>query len=110
MAQDAHADMSSDNSNMAAGNSLIFSSLQFEDFISEEKYSKNMDKFTTTSISSNTIFSGVTLKKVQNMKPRKYIFVGPMQVDITLNCYGCEQIIGDVTDIKHADLEISLHN
>jgi hypothetical protein len=48
--QDVHADMSSDNSNIAADNSLIFSGLKFGDFIFDEKYSENMDKFTTAGL------------------------------------------------------------
>ena len=42
-----------------------------------------MEKFTTAGLSSSIIFGGVTFKKEQNMKPRKYIFIGSMQIDIT---------------------------
>ena len=42
--QDVHGDMSSDNSNIAAGNSLISSGLQFGAIYFDEKYGKNMEK------------------------------------------------------------------
>jgi hypothetical protein len=56
--QDVHGDMSSDNSNIAAGNSLVSSGLQFGAIYFNKKYSKNMEKFTSAGLSSNIIFRG----------------------------------------------------
>jgi len=57
--------------------------LKFRAIIFYEKYSKNMDKFTTVGFSSNIIFDGATFTKGENIKPRKYIYVGSMKMDIT---------------------------
>jgi hypothetical protein len=55
--------MSSDNSNIAAGSSLISTGLQFGAIYFNEKYGKNMEKFTSAGLSSNIIFIGATLLK-----------------------------------------------
>jgi len=80
---DFYVDNSSFSLNIASGNSLESSTLKFGAFIFNEKHMKNLEKFTTAGLSSSTTFGGVTFKKEQNMKPRKYIFVGSMQIDIT---------------------------
>ena len=80
---DFYVDNSSFSSNIASGNSLESSTLKFGAFICNEKHMKNLEKFTTAGLSSSTTFGGVTFKKEQNMKPRKYIFIGSMQNDIT---------------------------
>jgi len=56
--QDGQGDMSSDNSNIAASNSLISSDLQFGSILFDEKYGKNMEKFTSAGagLSSNILF------------------------------------------------------
>jgi len=59
--QDVHGDMSSDNSNIAASNSLISSGLQFGAIYFDEKYGKNMVKFTSAGLSSNIFFRGALL-------------------------------------------------
>ena len=71
--------------NMSMGNSSSISNmkigLKFEAINFDEKYSKNMDKFTRADLSSNIIFSGVNChKKREEKKERKYIFIGAMQV------------------------------
>jgi hypothetical protein len=72
-------------SNIAAGNSLISSGLQFGAFSFGEKYSKDMDKFTAAGLSSNIIFRGALLSgKVEKRKPRKYMFIGSMQVEVDI--------------------------
>jgi hypothetical protein len=71
--------------NIAAGNSLISSGLQFGAFSFGEKYSKDMDKFTAAGLSSNIIFRGALLSgKVEKRKPRKYMFIGSMQVEVDI--------------------------
>jgi hypothetical protein len=42
-----------------------------------------MDKFTTVGLSSNIFFGGATFMKGENMKPRNYIYIGCIQVDVT---------------------------
>jgi hypothetical protein len=81
--QDFYADKSSFSSNMVTENSLQSSGLKFGAIIFNEKHITNMEKFTTAGLSSSIIFGSVTFKKVQNMKPRKYIFIGSIEVDIT---------------------------
>ena len=50
--QDVHGDLSSNNSNVAAGNSLISSGLKFGTIIFKDKYIVDMEKFTTARLSS----------------------------------------------------------
>ena len=50
--QDVHGDLSSNNSNVAAGNSLISSGLKFKTIIFKDKYIVDMEKFTTAGLSS----------------------------------------------------------
>jgi hypothetical protein len=57
--------------------------LKFGAVIFDEKYSKNMDKFTVVGLSSNIIIGGATFMKGENMKSRKYIYASSMKVDIT---------------------------
>jgi len=57
--------------------------LKFGAIIFYEKYNKNMDKFTTVGLSSNIFFGGATFMKGENMKPRNYIYIGCIQVDVT---------------------------
>jgi hypothetical protein len=81
--QDGQGDMSSDNSNIAAGNSLISSDLQFGAILFDEKYGKNMEKFTSAGLSSNILFRGVNChNKEEEKKKRKYIYIGAMQVNV----------------------------
>jgi len=75
--------MSSDNSNIAAGNSLIFTGLKFEDFIFDEKYSENMDKFTTVGLSSNICFrSALLFAKEEKSKQGNHVNIGSTNVDV----------------------------
>jgi hypothetical protein len=62
---------------------LKSSGLKFRAVIFNEKYITNMEKFTTGGLSSNIIFGGMTFKKEYDKKPRKYIYVGTMKIDIT---------------------------
>ena len=75
--------MSSDNSNIAASNSLISSGLQFGAIYFDEKYGKNMEKFTSAGLSSN-IFLEVPycLEKRRKGQPRKYVSMETMHVEI----------------------------
>ena len=67
---------SSSISNMEIG-------LKFGDILFDEKYDKNMEKFTSAGLSSNILFRGVNChKKEEEKKKRKYIYIGAMQVDI----------------------------
>jgi hypothetical protein len=72
----AHQNISTEIPNIVIG-------LKFGAIIFDEKYSKNMDKFTTVGLSSNIVFDGATFMRVENMKPRNYIYIGCIQVDIT---------------------------
>jgi hypothetical protein len=74
--QNKFMENSSPISNMVIG--LKFGAINFD-----EKYSKNMDKFTTIGLSSNIMFGGATFMKVENIKPRNYIYIGSIQVDTT---------------------------
>jgi len=74
--------MSSDNSNITANNSLILSGLKFGDFIFDEKYSENMDRFTTAGLSSNIYFGGALLfAKEEKSKQEKHVSIGSINVD-----------------------------
>jgi hypothetical protein len=81
--QDVHANKSSLISNIAAGNSLKSFDLKFGALFLNEKYIANMDKFTIAGLSSHISFRSATFKKEENKKPRKYIFIGSIQVDVT---------------------------
>ena len=82
---DGHGDMPSDNSNIADGNSLISSGLQFGAIYFDEKYGNNMEKFTSTGLSSNIFFRGVNFRKKTEEKKQseKYIYIGSMKVEVT---------------------------
>ena len=67
---------SSSISNMEIG-------LKFGAILFDEKYGKNMEKFTSSGLSSNILFRGVNCrKKEEEKKKRKYIYIGAMQEDI----------------------------
>jgi len=53
-------------------------------FFYDEKYIKKAKEiFAPGGLSSMIIFKGATFKKKEDKKPRKYIYVGSMKVDIT---------------------------
>jgi hypothetical protein len=81
--QDFYADKSSISSNMAIGNSLESSGLQFGSILFYEKYSKNKKKYTLGGLLEMISFRGASFKNEENMNQRKYILVGYIQVDIT---------------------------
>jgi hypothetical protein len=73
--QNIHANKSSINLNIAANNSLKSSGLKFGAVIFNEKYITNVEKFTTSGLSSNIIFGGVTFKKSAKYEAKKlYIY------------------------------------
>ena len=58
--------------------------LQFGAFSFDEKYIKNAKEiFPPGGLLSMIIFKGAPSKKEDNKRPRKYIFIGSMQVDVT---------------------------
>ena len=57
--------------------------LKFGAIIFYEKYGKNMDRFTACGLSSKISFGGLTFMKEEYIKPRNYIYVGSIQVDVT---------------------------
>ena len=59
--QDVHGDLSSNNSNVAAGNSLIPSGLKFGTIIFKDKYTMDIDKFTTVGLSSKIFYRDALL-------------------------------------------------
>ena len=71
--QDVHGDMSNDNSNIAVGNSLISYGLQFGAIYFDEKYGKNMEKFTSAGLSSNIFFRGALLLGKEKKRAAKEI-------------------------------------
>jgi len=76
--QNMFVENSSPISNMIIG-------LQFGALIFGEKHSKDMDKFTAAGLSSNIIFRGALLSgKEEKRKPRKYMFIGSMQVEVDI--------------------------
>ena len=57
--------------------------IKFGAILFDEKYGKNMEKFTSSGLSSNILFRGVNCrKKEEEKKKRKYIYIGAMQEDI----------------------------
>ena len=82
--QDVHRDLSSNNSNVAAGNSLISSGLKFGTIIFKDKYIVDMEKFTTARLSSKIFYRGALLLrgKEEKMKPTKYISTNSKEVEI----------------------------
>ena len=67
---------SSSISNMEIG-------LKFGAILFDEKYGKNMEKFTSAGLSSNILFRGVNChNKEEEKKKRKYIYIGAMQVNV----------------------------
>ena len=82
--QDVHGDLSSNNSNVAAGNLLIFLGIKFETIIFKDKYIVGMKKFTTTGLSSKIFYKGALLlcEKEEKIKPIKYISTNFKGVEI----------------------------
>ena len=82
--QDVHGDLSSNNSNIAVGNSLISSCLKFGTIIFKDKYIVDMEKFTTAGLSSKIFYRGTLLLrgKEEKMKPTKYISTNSKEVEI----------------------------
>jgi len=82
--QDVHEDLSSNNSNVAAGNSLISSGLTFGTIIFKDKYIVDMKKFTTAGLSSKIFYRGDLLLrgKEEKIKPTKYISTNSKEVEI----------------------------
>jgi hypothetical protein len=63
--------------NMATG-------FQFGVFSSDEKYIKKAKEiFAAGGLSSMIIFKGATFKNEDDKKPRKYIYIGSMKVEVT---------------------------
>ena len=82
--QDVHGDLSSNNLNIVADNSLISSGLKFGTIIFKDKYNVDMEKFTTVGLSSKIFYRGVLLLrgKEEKMKPTKYISTNSKEVEI----------------------------
>ena len=59
--QDVHGDLSSNHSNVAAGNSLISPGLKFGTIIFKVKYIVDMKKFTTVGLSSKIFYRSALL-------------------------------------------------
>ena len=82
--QDVHGDLSSNNSNIAARNSLISSGLKFRTIIFKDKYIVDMEKFTTVGLSPKIFYRGALLLrgKEEKMKPTRYISTNSKEVEI----------------------------
>ena len=76
--------MSSNNSNVAAGNSLISSDFKFGTIVFKDNYIVDMEKFTTVELSSKIFYRGTLLLrgKKEKMKPIKYISTNSKEVEI----------------------------
>ena len=81
--QDVHGDLSSNNLNVAAGNSLISFGLKFGAIIFKDKYIMDMEKFTTVGLSSKIFYRGALLLRgnEKKMKPTKYISINSKEVE-----------------------------
>ena len=66
--QDVHGDLSSNNSNVGAGNSLISSGLKLGTIIFKDKYIVDMEKFTTAEVSSKIFYRGALLLRGKEKK------------------------------------------
>ena len=82
--QDVHGDLSSNNSNVAASNSLISSGLKFGTIIFKDKYIVDMEKFITVGLSSKIFYRGVLLLrgKEEKIKLTKYISTNSKEMEI----------------------------
>ena len=82
--QDVHGDLSSNNLNVAAGNSLISSSLKLGTIIFKDKYIVDMKKFTTVGLLSKIFYRGTLLLrgKEEKIKPTKYISTNSKEMEI----------------------------
>ena len=82
--QDVHRDLSNNNSNVAAGNSLISSGLKFRTIIFKDKYIVDIEKFTSVRLSSKIFYRGALLLrgKEEKIKPTKYISINSKEVEI----------------------------
>ena len=82
--QDVYGDLSSNNSNVAADNSLISSGLKFGTIIFKDKYIVDMEKFITIGLSSKIFYRGTLLLhgKEEKIKPTKYISTNSKEVEI----------------------------
>ena len=79
-----HTLKSSIISNVVIGDYLELFGLKFGAINFDEKYSKNMVEFTSAGLSSSLIFKGAEFfRKEEKKKPRKQVFVGSVQVQIT---------------------------
>ena len=64
--------------------SNIVTGLLFGAFFNDKKYIKKAKEiFAPGGLSSMIIFKGATFKNKDDEKPRKYIYVGSMKVDVT---------------------------
>ena len=66
--QDVHEDLSTNNSDVAASNSLISSDLNFGTIIFKNKYTVDMEKFTTAGLSSKIFYRGALLLRGKKKK------------------------------------------
>ena len=82
--QDVHGDLSSNNLNVAAGNSLISSGLKFGTIIFKDKYIVDMEKFTIVGLSSKIFYRDALLLRgnEEKMKLTKYISTNSNEVEI----------------------------
>ena len=82
--QDVHGDLSRNNSNVAAGNSLTSSGLKFGTIIFKDKYIVDINFFTTARLSWKIFYRGTLLLrgKEEKMKPIKYISTNFKEVEI----------------------------
>ena len=81
--QDVYGDLSSNNSNVAAGNSLVPSGLKFGTIIFKDKYIVDIEKFITVGLSSNIFYRcALLLRGKAKMKTTKYIRTNSKEVKI----------------------------
>ena len=101
-----HTLKSSIISMVAVGNSSKFLGLEFRAILFDEKYNKNMEKFTTLGLSSKIFYRAVLLlrEKKDKIKPRKYVNTSSKEVETNGIFSNCRNIFYLYTLVSYRHL------